>query len=70
MPKGLRGESCPADVIGCVVVRIATGELGEMVHSPSGRMRNGQAGGKARAEAVSEVRRYEIARAVAAGMWR
>ncbi len=69
MPKGPNGERRPADVIGAAVLvaRIATGEV---VESPkSGRVRSGNAGGKARAEKLTEEQRKRIAKKAAAARW-
>ena len=72
MPKGPNGERRPADVIGCAVrvAKIATGEVVELPHRPSGKVKSGRAGAKARAESLSGERRSEIARAAAAKRWR
>ena len=59
MPRGPKGEKRPADVIGNAVhvMRIATGEIEDS--PPSGRMRSGRAGAKARAMALSpEAKRH------------
>ena len=68
MPKGPSGERRPADVIGCAVkvAKIATGEIVELPRCPSGKVRSGRAGAKARAESLSGERRREIAKAAAA----
>lgn len=72
MPKGPRGERRPADVIGCAVMvaRIATGEIEEEVKVPSGKVRSGRAGAKARAEKLSAAERRDIAKRAAAARWR
>jgi len=51
MPRGPKGERRPADAIGCAVMvaKIAPGEITEKAKTPSGKVRNGRAGGKARA---------------------
>ena len=71
MPKGPRGEKRPADVIGCAiaVAKLATGELEESLPEKSGRVRSGQAGGKARAEALTAEQRQEIAKLAAEVRW-
>jgi len=71
MPKGPRGESRPADVIGCAitVAKIATGEIEEELPEKSGRVRSAEAGGKARAKKLSKKRRSEIARLAAQARW-
>jgi hypothetical protein len=45
MPKGPRGESRPADVIGCAVAvaRIATREAEDERYTTPGRVRSGRA---------------------------
>jgi len=72
MPKGPRGENRPADLIGCAVkvARIATGEAEDDRIPATGRVRSGQAGGKARAESLSSERRQQIAIVAASGRWR
>ena len=71
MPKGPRGENRPADVIGCAiaVARIATGEVVELHVKPSGKVRSGLAGAKARAENMSKEERSEAARKAAGARW-
>jgi hypothetical protein len=71
MPKGPRGEQRPADLIGCAVTvaRIATGEAEDDRITASGRVRSGQAGGKARTEKLSPERRQEIATTAAGRRW-
>lgn len=71
MPRGPKGEKRPADVIGAaiMVARIATGEVQE--DKPrSGRVRSGQAGAKARSNALSAEERRVIAKKAAAKRWR
>lgn len=72
MPKGPRGESRPADLIGCAVAvaRIATGEAEDDRFSAPGRQRSGQAGGEARAKQLTPQERSAIARQAAEGRWR
>ncbi len=71
MPRGPRGESRPADVIGCAVAvaRIATGEAEDDRYSAPGRQRSGQAGARVRAAKLSPERRAEIARNAASARW-
>jgi hypothetical protein len=71
MPTGPRGEKRPADVIGAAVMvaRIATGEITEVLKKPSGKVRSGQAGAKARAEKLSQGERTAIAKKAAAMRW-
>lgn len=71
MATGPRGEKRPADLIGAAVVvgRIATGEIMEELRRPSGRVRSGMAGAKARAEKLSKEERSAVARKAAAARW-
>lgn len=72
MPRGPKGERRPADVIGCAVMvaKIATGEITEEIKAPSGKVRSGRAGAKARAEKLTGEQRQKIAREAAAARWR
>jgi hypothetical protein len=69
MPRGPKGEKRPADVIGNAVhvMRVATGEIEE--RPPSGRIRSGKAGGRARADSLTRDERKAIARAAAKKRW-
>jgi hypothetical protein len=69
MPKGPRGETRPADVIGAAVMvaRIATGEAEDTKRS--GRVRSGVAGASARAKSLSAEKRSEIAKKAAKARW-
>lgn len=77
MPKGPRGEKRPADVIGNAVhvMKIATGEVEEELETPERQGKDpaavalGRKGGKARAEAMTDERRAEIARKAVAKRW-
>lgn len=71
MPKGPSGQKRPADAIGCAVMvaKIATGEIAEELHKPSGRVRSGKAGAEARAKNLTSEERSAIARKAAAGRW-
>ncbi len=71
MAKGPRGEKRPADVIGCAVhvARIATGDIEEHTREPSGKVRSGLAGAKARAERMSKEERSAVARKAAGARW-
>ena len=75
MPRGLKGEKRPADVIGNAVhiMRIATGELEEKVTPPDPAKeymrRGGLKGGKARAAKLTAKKRADIARKAAATRW-
>jgi len=52
-----------------MVGRIATGEITEETKEPSGKVRSGQAGSKARAEKLSQEERTAIAKKAAARRW-
>jgi hypothetical protein len=71
MPTGPRGEHRPADLIGAAirVAKIATGEITEETLKPSGKVRSGHAGAKARAENMSKEERSAVARKAAATRW-
>lgn len=71
MPTGPRGEKRPADVIGAAVLvaRIATGEVTEEVREPSGKVRSGLAGAKARAEKMTSEERSAVASRAAGARW-
>ncbi len=71
MPKGPQGQTRPADVIGAaiMVAKIATGEIEEKLNEPSGRVRSGKAGAKARAEKLGAKERETIARNAALARW-
>jgi hypothetical protein len=71
MPKGPRGERRPADVIGCAVTvaRLSVGDEVEALKAPSGRVRSGHAGAKARAESMSKEERVAVARKAASVRW-
>lgn len=47
MPKGPKGQTRPADVVGCAVTvaKIATGEVEEGGYVAPGRRKSGSAGG-------------------------
>ena len=71
MPKGPRGEKRPADVVANAVhvMKIATGEIEDELKEPSGRVRSGEAGAKARATSLSSTKRKEIAKKAADARW-
>ena len=72
MPTGPKGEKRPADVIGCAVqvARLSVGLETEELREPSGRVRSGHAGAKARAEGLPAEERQRIAKKAAAVRWR
>lgn len=71
MPKGPQGQRRPADAVSAaiMVAKIATGEIQETLLKPNGRVKSGQAGGPARARALSPERRSAIAKKAAAARW-
>lgn len=71
MPSGPRGEKRPADMISCAVqvARLSVGLEDETLKEPSGRVRSGQAGSRARADKLSPERRREIAKKAAGTRW-
>lgn len=71
MPRGPRGEQRPADVIGNAVkvARLSVGLEDEELKAPSGRVRSGHAGAKARSENMSKEERSAVARKAAAARW-
>ena len=71
MPKGPRGESRPADVIGNAarVARIATGEEEETPPPVSPGAVLGKLGGQARARNMTPEQRAEQAKKAAAKRW-
>ncbi len=71
MPSGPNGQKRPADVVGCAVMvaKIATGEIQEKLTEPSGKVRSGQAGARARAEKLTPEQRRNIAKKAAAARW-
>ena len=72
MPKGPQGQKRPADLIGCAVqvARLSVGLEAEELREPSGRVRSGLAGAKARAEGLTAEERQGIAKKAAAVRWR
>ena len=71
MPTGPRGERRPADVIGCAVAvaRLSVGDTSEAIKAPSGRVRSGHAGAKARATSLTPDQRRQIAVKAADARW-
>ena len=71
MPKGPRGEKRPADMVGTAVMvaRLSVGDATESHTKPSGRVRSGHAGAKARVEATTSEQRRDIARKAAEARW-
>ncbi len=71
MPTGPRGEKRPADVIGgaIMVARISVGDISEPLKMPSGKVRSGLAGAKARTDSLTVEKRQDIARKAAAVRW-
>jgi len=75
MAKGPKGQKRPTDVISNAVkvMRIATGEEGEIIEEEDGKdpaaKALGAKGGKARAEKLTAEQRSEIAKKAAAKRW-
>ncbi len=71
MPTGPQGQKRPADTVRCamIVAKLSTGEITEELHEPSGKVRSGQAGSKARAAKLTNVERVAIAKKAAAARW-
>ena len=71
MPKGPRGESRPPDIVGCAILvgRIAVGDVTEEPQVPSGRVRSGLAGAKARSDSLTAQQRSDVARKAANARW-
>ena len=71
MPTGPRGEKRPADMVGAAVMvaRLSVGDSAEPHTKPSGRIRSGHAGAKARVENTTSERRKEIGRKAASARW-
>ncbi len=53
-----------------MIAKIATGEIEENLKEPSGKVRSGKAGAKARAEKLTDERRSEIAKRAAGARWK
>ena len=73
MPTGPKGEKRPADVNArarVMIAKIATGEIEEKLKEPSGKVRSGQAGAKARAKKLTPEERTAIAKKAAATRWK
>lgn len=71
MPTGPRGEKRPADMVGAaiMVARLSVGYTTEAHTQPSGRVRSGHAGAKARLKATTTEQRQNIARKAAEARW-
>lgn len=71
MPRGPQGQRRPVDVVGnaVMVARLATGEITEELKQPSGKVRSGIAGAKARAESMTKEERSAVAKQAAAARW-
>jgi hypothetical protein len=76
MPRGPKGERRPADVIGnaVYVMRIATGEIEDTKteknpHAAALGKLGGAKGGKARAQALTQKKRTQIAKKAARSRW-
>lgn len=71
MPTGPQGQRRSAGVIGCAVqvTRLSVGLETEELREPSGRVRSGHAGAKARAENLTAEERRQISRKAAEARW-
>lgn len=71
MPKGLRGEKRPADVVGCAVhvARIATGEIEDTAYKMPNKVRAGHAGTRVRTASLTPDERSAIVRKAANARW-
>jgi hypothetical protein len=71
MSKGPQGQKRPRDTVRCaiMVAKISTGEFEEELRAPSGKVRSGQAGSKARAAKLTKEERIAIAKKAAASRW-
>jgi hypothetical protein len=73
MPRGAKGERRPRDVIGNAVMRIATGEIEDVITHDgknAAAVALGRMGGKARAAGLSAKKRKAIAKKAAAVRWK
>ena len=75
MPRGPKGETRPADVIGAAVMvgKIATGEIDDLTTDDgknAAAVALGRMGGKARVERMTAKRRKEIAQKAAEKRWK
>lgn len=72
MPRGPQGQKRPADTVkaAIMVAKIATGEIEEKLKEPSGKVRSGKAGAKARAEKLTQDERSRIAKKAADARWK
>ena len=72
MPKGPQGQDRPTDVIGAAirVARLSVGMEAEELKAPSGKVRSGHAGAKARAASMTKEERIAVAKKAAAARWR
>jgi hypothetical protein len=72
MPRGPQGQKRPAETFAAaiMVAKIATGEIKEKLKEPSGKVRSGKAGAKARAEKLTPDKRSEIAKKAAGARWK
>lgn len=72
MPRGPQGQKRPRNTVRCaiMVAKLSTGEIEEELHEPSGKVRSGQAGSKARAAKLTKAERVAIAKKAAHARWR
>jgi hypothetical protein len=71
MATGPNGEQRPTDVIGAAVMVtwLPVGDATEELCTPSGKVRGGLAGGRARADSMSKEDRTAVAKKAAAARW-
>jgi hypothetical protein len=71
MPRGPQKQKRPSDVVGCAitVAKIATGEITEELQEPSGRVKSGRAGARARTAKLTKKERSAIAKKAAQARW-
>ena len=71
MPTGPQGQKRPRDIVrtAIMVAKLSTGEITEELKDPSGRVRSGYAGSKARAAKLSKEERTAIAKKAAQARW-
>jgi hypothetical protein len=72
MLRGPQGHKRPPDLIGAAIIlaKIATGEIEEeMPALPSGRVRSGKVGARARTQKLPKGQRVGIARLAAYARW-
>jgi hypothetical protein len=71
MPGGPQGQKRPADTVAAaiMVAKIAAGEIEGKLKEPSGKVRSGKAGAKARAQRMTPEQPSAVAKKAAAKRW-